>query len=126
MLYASEIVNLRLSRVVVLSACESANGQISTDGLLSLARCFVAAGCQSVLASLWKVDDSATHHFMELLYEHWAVGMELDCAVQAAMCSMLNEKLPANSRYGECAAWRPEHWSAFVLYGLHGSRLYST
>jgi len=47
--------------LVVLSACDTANGeQVPGEGLLGLSHAFMAAGSERVLGTLWKVDDEAT------------------------------------------------------------------
>src|SRR6185437_8454913 len=58
-LEAREIMGLKLSaKLAVLSACETARGQArGGEGLQSLAWAFRAAGCPSVVASQWQVND---------------------------------------------------------------------
>src|SRR5579871_1131140 len=69
-LEASEIASMALSaRMAVLSACETAIGEESGgEGLMSLAWAFRAAGCPSIVASLWKVEPAATAALMERFY----------------------------------------------------------
>ncbi|MDQ2686727.1 MAG: CHAT domain-containing protein, partial [Armatimonadota bacterium] len=59
-----EVVGMRLDKVdiVTLSACQTALGQADTGGMeiRSLAKSFVDAGAQSVVASLWSVSDDST------------------------------------------------------------------
>jgi hypothetical protein len=53
------------ARLVVLSACESGIGQAgSGDDVLGLPRSLYLGGTQSILSSLWEVDDEGTRHFM--------------------------------------------------------------
>ena len=47
------------ARLVVLSCCHSAHGEIG------IARAFLGAGARSVLVSLWAIDDKATLEFMK-------------------------------------------------------------
>ena len=59
-----DLHELRLprTRLVVLASCGSHAGPVSeSEGSLSLARSFLAAGVPSVVGSLWRVDD-AKHH----------------------------------------------------------------
>ena len=71
-LTAYEISQLDLSntKLVVLSACETARGKIfPVDGVFGLQRAFKQAGAGSILMSLWKVDDNVTSIFMEHFYK---------------------------------------------------------
>src|SRR5262249_48727953 len=67
-LEASEL-NLSRCELAVLSACQTALGKdAGGEGLLGLQRAFQVAGCRSVVASLWKVDDRATQDLMTAFY----------------------------------------------------------
>lgn len=70
-LSAQEISKLNLSNIdlVVLSACETALGDRTLDVVLRLQRAFKLAGVQTIIMSLWKVDDLATSFFMKAFYE---------------------------------------------------------
>ncbi len=70
-LTAQEIKDLDLSRtqMVVLSACETGLGDISTDGVFGLQRAFKSAGVQTIVMSLWKVSDNATSLLMTEFYK---------------------------------------------------------
>lgn len=64
------------SRLVVLSACET--GQVEpTDKLedfLGLPGAFMVAGAQTVIASLWRVDDLAACLLIDKFFEIWERG----------------------------------------------------
>ena len=68
---AAEIAGLDLSstNIVVLSACNTALGEITSEGVWGLQRAFKQAGAQTIVMSLWQVDDEATSVFMQYLYE---------------------------------------------------------
>ena len=58
--------NLR-ARLVVLSCCHSGRGRVfEGEGVVGIARAFLAAGARSVLVTLWKIDDEATMVFMKV------------------------------------------------------------
>ena len=72
-------------RLVTLSACDSGHGRLRAgEGLLGLARAFLEAGAESVVASLWPVDDGATRRLMAVFYEGLARGESVAGALTAA------------------------------------------
>ena len=53
------------AKLVVLSCCHSGRGKImKTEGVVGIARAFIAFGARSVLVSLWLLNDSAAKEFM--------------------------------------------------------------
>ena len=115
-LSAEEIQHLDLSacELVVLSACETALGSARAgEGLMSLRRAFSVAGADSVISSLWKVDDQATAQLMKDFYTNlWAKGMSRADALHQAKLRMLNLNRADNG--GDAM---PSTWGAFVLSG---------
>ncbi len=58
------------SPLVVLTACETAAGQMQTgEGVVSLGRAFISKGVKGVVASRWKVDDAIAPVFVKEFYE---------------------------------------------------------
>jgi CHAT domain-containing protein len=78
LLTAEGIAGLRLSEMelAVLSACDTGLGtEVSGEGVFGLQRALHLAGCRTVVASLWKVNDAATRRLMETFYQTlWSGG----------------------------------------------------
>lgn len=71
LLTASEISSLdfRGTDLVVLSACNTAGGEVTADGVFGLQRAFKQAGAQSILMSLSGINDAITAEFMREYYQ---------------------------------------------------------
>ncbi|XP_028400933.1 tetratricopeptide repeat protein 28-like isoform X1 [Dendronephthya gigantea] len=69
LLTQNDITSISLhARLVVLCCCHTGQGKISSEGVIGIARSFLAAGARSVLATLWPISDDATKEFMEAFY----------------------------------------------------------
>jgi len=108
----NEIYNLPINAdLTVLSACETGVGEFKRgEGLLSLARAFMYAGCPSLVTSLWQVSDEKTADLMIEFYKALADGRSKDEALQAAQLNYLNNLSSAQAAH-------PFYWSAFVQTG---------
>ena len=95
------------ARLVVLSCCHSARGEIKAEGVVGIARAFLGAGARSVLVSLWAIDDEATLEFMKNFYQHLVKGKSVSEALNQAMnCMRESEEFSA-----------VKFWAPFVLIG---------
>ena len=95
------------ARLVVLSCCHSARGEVKAEGVVGIARAFLGAGARSVLVSLWAIDDEATMKFMKLFYHQLVHGRSASEALNEAMKSMRE-----SDRFSAVKYWAP-----FVLIG---------
>lgn len=110
-LYAWEINNSRLSAdLAVLSACNSGFGKLQDgEGMLSLGRSFIEAGCQSVVMSLWPAQDQSTSSIMSEFYKNLASGQPKHQALREAKLFYLNNR-DKNLRH-------PFYWAGFIING---------
>ena len=109
-LTAKEIadVDLRGLDLVVLSACQTGLGDIAQgEGVFGLQRGFKKAGANSILMSLWEVNDEATQILMTQFYRNLLSGHSKYKSLQFAQ-KYLREY--DNGQYDA-----PEYWAAFIL-----------
>lgn len=99
-------MDLRNCRLAVLSACETGLGHLGTDGVFGLQRGFKNAGVQTIVMSLWSVNDKATYEMMTQFYR----------ALYAAKGVTPNEALRTAQKYLRTHGYEaPEYWAAFIV-----------
>jgi len=89
-----EIASMRLRRteLVVLAACSTAAGEMrSTEGTISVARAFVAAGVPSVIATLWPIADDQAAEFFPIVHRHLSRGLSPAEALRAAQLEWMQK-----------------------------------
>ncbi len=107
-LKAREIMHWSVpAELVNLSACQTALGKVSGDGVIGLSRAFLVAGSRSVLVSLWNISDVATAAFMQQFYQYYLASGNKGLALQQAMADMQKQSDYAHVVY----------WSGFTLVG---------
>ena len=108
-LTAKEIaqLDLRGTDLLVLSACQTGLGEVSGEGVFGLQRGFKKAGVNTILMSLWQVDDEATSLLMTSFYKELAKGRSKSDALKAAQKAVKNYKDKDFSS--------PYYWAAFIL-----------
>ena len=108
LLTMADVLEAKLrARLVVLSCCHSAHGQIKAEGVVGIARAFLGAGARSILVSLWGIDDEATFQFMKHFYKELVKGRRVSEALNQAMKCMRE-----SGEFREVKYWAP-----FVLIG---------
>ena len=116
-LTAKEIAQLDLRGLdlVVLSACQTGLGEVTGDGVFGLQRGFKKAGANSLMLSLWSVDDEATSLFMKEFYRQLMAGNGKHESMKAAQRHVREYK--ETDEDGEMI--HPydnyKYWAAFVL-----------
>ncbi|WP_297089567.1 CHAT domain-containing tetratricopeptide repeat protein [uncultured Draconibacterium sp.] len=110
-LNTADIYNLNLNAgMTVLSACNTGTGKLQHgEGLMSLARGFLYAGCPSIVMSLWEVEDEAGTQIMTSFYKYLRGGKPKDEALRLAKINYLEN---SNSRLAH-----PHYWMSFKCIG---------
>ena len=107
LLTMADISQIRLTaKLVVLSCCHSARGQIRSEGVVGIARAFLGSGARSVLAALWAIQDEATEQFMNRFYKHLVAGESASESLHQTMKWMRANGFPDM-----------EQWAPFMLIG---------
>ena len=108
LLTMKDVLDVKMrAKLVVLSCCHSARGEVKAEGVVGIARAFLGAGARSVLVSLWAIDDEATLEFMKIFYRHLVNETSASQALNRAMkCMRESVKFSA-----------VKYWAPFVLIG---------
>ena len=107
LLTMEDISQIKLrAKLVVLSCCHSARGQIKAEGIIGIVRAFLGSGARSVLAARWALDDTATEKFMTCFYEHLFRGESASESLHEARKWMRNNGFVEISK-----------WASFMLIG---------
>ena len=116
--YEVSQLNLRGLDLVVLSACQTGNGEISGEGVFGMQRGFKIAGAQSIIMSLWNVGDEATKYMMEQFYKYYLdqnmTKREAFLKAQQDVKAKDDEYASKDSDYSKKRLIQP-HWAAFIL-----------
>lgn len=96
--------------LVVLSGCNTTLGEQEIgEGIISLARGFFYSGTQSVVSSLWSIDDQSTSIIMNDFYKNLYSG-------QAKSQALRNAKLHYLDTH-TLSEVSPHYWASFILLG---------
>lgn len=94
------------AQLVTLSACETGLNKIfAGDEIIGLARGFLSAGANSLVLSLWTVNDQATATLMKNFYRNLRQGHSVSASLQTAQKEFIRK------------SEHPYFWSSFVLLG---------
>ncbi|MEO8381625.1 MAG: CHAT domain-containing protein [Acidobacteriota bacterium] len=104
---AADLSNLEL---VVLGGCNTAMGKgYRSEGPLSLARAFMAAGVPSVLSTITRIEDDTAERLLTDFHRHYANGLDAPDALREAQLLMLHGSDARNAT--------PVHWGGFQITG---------
>lgn len=126
------VLDLRGTDLLVLSACQTALGKITGDGVFGLQRGLKKAGAKSLLMTLWKVDDVATRQLMTFFYGYLLQGMGKHEALRLAQHDLRTmteadngnrsrrHAISSRQKRARRAAKKPifddpYYWAAFIL-----------
>ena len=98
------LLDLRETELIVLSACETGKGDITSEGVFGLQRALKMAGVQTIIMSLWKVNDQATQVLMTEFYTNWIDKK------QSKREAFKNAQNTIRAQFES-----PEYWAGFVL-----------
>ncbi len=107
-----EIYNLPNNlEMITLSACETGVGTIAKgEGIISISRAFMYAGCESVVTSLWKVNDRQTVELMQYFYEAIASKNRKHHSLGKAQRTYLQQVKAVSHAH-------PFYWATFIHIG---------
>lgn len=107
----TELVGLQSrAEMVVLSACKTLQGTfIKGEGLLSLSRGFLKSGANSVVASLWNVNDKSNREIMVDFYKNLGEDLPKNHALSQAKLTYLQTHQGVEKS--------PFYWAPSVLTG---------
>ena len=107
LLRVSDISQVQLrAKLVVLSCCHGARGQIKVEGVVGIAPAFLGSGARSVLVALWALEDHATEQFMNRFYTHLVREESASESLHQAMKWMRGNGFAKISE-----------WATFILIG---------
>lgn len=108
----SQLSNLQVKpQLAILNGCQTGNGTYyQTEGAISFARSFYNIGAQSVLMTLWSVDDKTTAEILGSFYNEIENNNLLDVSLHKAKIDFI-----ADASSDELA--NPYYWAGLQLSG---------
>jgi CHAT domain-containing protein len=95
LLQVREIRGMRInSKLVTLSACNTGVGPVGEVGVANLVNAFIEAGADSVVSTLWEVEDESTMHLMISFYSQLARHERKIDALRSAQVEVMNKGYP--------------------------------
>lgn len=107
LLYAEEIAAYDFSNVdlLVLSACGTALGTVTNDGVYGIQSAFKEAGAKTIVSTLWSINDKAAADFMKIFYSCMISGDTKYEAFAKARRTMIESE-----DYND-----PLYWAPFIM-----------
>ena len=106
LLQVREIRALHLkAKLVTLSACNTGVGPVGETGVVNLVNAFIEAGADSVVSTLWELEDHSTEHLMASFYSQLADHKRKVDALRSAQLELLKKGL------------QPYSWASVQIVG---------
>lgn len=105
---ALELAGLNLwgTQLVVLSACDTGRGDVKLgQGVYGMRRALAVAGAETLVTSLWKVNDETTRQLMATYYRNLLAGQGRTAALRQAMQALRKSQS------------HPHFWAPFIAIG---------
>lgn len=113
------LTDLHTTELTVLSACQTGMGDIEADGVAGLQRGLKKAGVQTMMISLWDVNDEATGMLMTTFYEGLTQGKPKHQALRDAQEKV--RTFTGNSAQAQRAISEEEEYMSEVEEELEGN-----
>ncbi|MFK7951050.1 MAG: CHAT domain-containing protein [Saprospiraceae bacterium] len=110
-LFLKDLYQINLdANLAILGSCRTGSGQYQVGvGRVGMAYGFHLAGVNSLIYSLWEVDETATNRLLLAFYDNLQKGLSKDDALHQAKINYL--------QFANEVTADPYYWSGFVLQG---------
>jgi len=110
-LHTFELYGMTLkANLITLSSCNTGYGKMQKgEGLLSLARGFIYAGCSGIILTQWAVADKASAKLIRSFYYYLSEGNTKDKALQYSKIDYLKNADPVKTH--------PYFWAGYIVFG---------
>ena len=107
LLTATDILGVQLrAKLVVLNSCHSGRGLVKKEGILGIARAFLASSARSVLVLSWATEEEVSAKLMKHFYQHLVRGESASESLHRAVTWLRSNGFS-----------KPKQWAPFVLMG---------
>ncbi|MBQ6185464.1 MAG: CHAT domain-containing protein [Bacteroidales bacterium] len=100
-----ETLDMSAASMVVLAACNTGIGIVTQEGIKGLQSAFKKAGAQTLVMTLWSVNDKATAAFTKSLFSHIGKSKTKHEAFEAAIQDLRNSEEFSD----------PAYWAPFIM-----------
>lgn len=99
------------AEMVILSACKTSQGELKKgEGIMSIAREFTNAGAQSIVSSLWDLNQKSSNEIIFEFYKNLNNNVSKSTALK-------NAKLAYLEKHKNTSEASPYYWSSIILTG---------